>query len=186
MPGWAWILIAVGAVVIVVVVAAWLLAGRRRRERLRSRFGSEYERVVSERGSRRSAEAELERREAKRERLDVVSLAPAARDRYVSGWREVQARFVDDPSSAVVDADRLVTEVLRDRGYPMDEFEQRAADISVDYPHVVEHYRAGHAIYLASDRGEASTEELRQAFVHYRALFDELLETEDETVEEVR
>ena len=113
-----------------------------------------------------------------------MPLDDAARDRYLDEWRDVQTRFVDEPSSALGDADRLVTRVMQDRGYPMDKFEQRAADISVDHPHVVEHYRAAHAVSVASDRDEASTEDLRQGVVHYRALFEELLETEDR--EEVR
>ncbi len=185
MPSWAWVLIVIAAVA-VIAVAVWAMTGRRRTERLRERYGPEYDRTVHEEGRRRAAEAELERREEKRRRLDIVPLSAAARDRYVQSWREIQARFVDEPSGALVDADGLVEQVMRERGYPMDEFEQRAADISVDHPDVVENYRAGHAIYLANARGDASTEDLRQAVIHYRALFQELLETRDEAREEVR
>ncbi|MDQ3865217.1 MAG: hypothetical protein M3304_00095 [Actinomycetota bacterium] len=185
MPSWAWVVIVV-AVLVVVALAVLALTRRRRTERLRERYGPEYERTVREEGRRRAAEAELERREEKRRRLDIVPLSAAARDRYVQSWREIQARFVDEPSGALVDADGLVEQVMRERGYPMDEFEQRAADISVDHPDVVENYRAGHAIYLANARGDASTEDLRQAVIHYRALFEELLETRDEAREEVR
>jgi hypothetical protein len=183
-PVWGWIVIGV-AVVLVLALIGWAVAQRRRSEGLRERYGPEYERAVEERGRRREAEAELERREEKRGRLDIVPLAPEVRDRYVASWREVQGRFVDDPSGALADADRLVEQVMRDRGYPMDTFDQRAADISVDHPQVVENYRRGHAVYLASDRGEATTEDLRQAVIHYRALFDELLDTRDEAREEV-
>jgi hypothetical protein len=185
MPVWAWILIIV-AVLVVLALIAWAVARQRRSQRLRARFGPEYERTLEERGRRREAEAELERREEKRRRLDIVPLAPEARDRYLASWREVQARFVDDPPGALADADSLVERVMRDRGYPMDDFDQRAEDISVDHPQVVENYRAGHAIYLTNERGDATTEDLRQAVIHYRALFGELLETHDEAREEVR
>ena len=185
MPGWAWILIVV-AVLILLAVITWAIVGRRRSQRLRARYGPEYERTLEEREGRREAEAELERREEKRRRLDIVPLAPEVRDRYLASWREVQARFVDDPAAALADADQLVERVMRDRGYPMDDFDQRAADVSVDHPHVVENYRAGHTIYLANERGETNTEDLRQAVINYRALFGELLETRDEAREEVR
>jgi hypothetical protein len=185
MPVWAWILIVI-AVLVVLAVIAWAGTSRRRSQRLRERFGSEYGRAIEERGDRREAEAELERREEKRERLDIVPLTPEARDRYVASWRDVQARFVDDPPGALSDVDSLVERVMRDRGYPIDEFDDRAADISVDHPEVVENYRAGHAVYLANERGDATTEDLRQAVIHYRALFEELLETRDEAREEVR
>jgi hypothetical protein len=186
MPVWAWILIVIAVLGIVGTAIAWAAARQRRSQRLRARYGPEYGRAVEERGGRREAEAELERREEKRRRLDIVPLAPEVRDRYLASWREVQTRFVDDPPGALADADGLVERVMRDRGYPMDDFDERAADISVDHPEVVENYRAGHGIYLANDRGEATTEDLRQAVIHYRALFEELLETRDEAREEVR
>jgi hypothetical protein len=186
MPTWAWIIIiAVVAVVVLAAIAATL--GRRRRsEHLQERFGPEYERSVADRGDQRAAERELADRERKREKLDIVPLSADARSRYAESWRTVQARFVDDPSGAVVEADRLVTDVMRERGYPIDDFDQRAADISVDHPDVVENYRAAHEIYLTQEQGEAGTEDLRQAFVHYRALFEELLETPDRAVQEAR
>jgi hypothetical protein len=175
---WVWIVIVVAVVVVVVVaLAAMTLMRRRRSEHLREGFGPEYERTVEDAGSRRKAEADLAAREKRRSELDIRPLTPAARDRYVDRWRETQARFVDDPGSAVGDADRLVQEVMRERGYPTDDFEQRAADISVDHPHIVENYRNAHGISLAHERGEASTEDLRQSLVHYRSLFEELLET---------
>ena len=185
MPDWAWIIIVAAAVLIVLAVAAIYMRDRRSRS-LQERFGSEYERTVEEEGGRRGAERELAERERQRERLDIIALAPEARDRYAESWRTVQTRFVDDPASAVGEADRLLTDVMRERGYPIDDFDKRAADISVDHPDVVENYRAGHALYLKEDRGEADTEDLRQAFVHYRALFSELLDTREGDVQEVR
>jgi hypothetical protein len=125
---------------------------------------------------RRRAESELAERERRREYLEIVPLEPAARERYAEAWRDTQARFVDSPEQAIREADHLVTEVMRERGYPMEDFDQRAADVSVDHPNVTENYRAAHATSLANDQGEASTEDLRQAMVHYRALFVELLE----------
>ena len=184
MPDWLWIVIAVVAVLIAALVA-WGLVVRRRRERLRDRFGPEYDRAVAERGSRRAAEAELASRQEKGERLDIVPLPQESRDRYLGSWQDVQSRFVDEPSESVAEADRLVTRVMRERGYPMDEFEQRVADVSVDHPQVVQNYRAAHEISVADGEGTATTEDLRQAFVHYRALFGELLETSDSADEEV-
>jgi hypothetical protein len=183
MSTWVWIVIVV-AVVVVLALIAWSVLRRRRSTQLREGFGPEYDRTVEEAGSRRRAEAELAEREKRREELDIRPLTPAARDRFVDRWRDTQARFVDDPGSAVGDADSLVQEVMRERGYPTEDFEQRAADISVDHPHIVENYRAAHGISLAQERGEASTEDLRQSIVHYRSLFEELLETGDpESVE---
>ncbi|MDQ3895358.1 MAG: hypothetical protein M3292_11980 [Actinomycetota bacterium] len=177
MDTWVWIVIAVAAVAVIIVLLALWMAGRRRRTgRLREQFGPEYDRTVDETGARRKAEAELEERRERREELEIRPLAPAARERYAERWRVVQERFVDDPGGAVTDADRLVNDVMRDRGYPVDEdFERRAADISVDHPHLVENYRAANRTAAANARGEATTEELRQAVVHYRSLFDDLL-----------
>jgi hypothetical protein len=175
MPVWAWILIGVGAAVVVAAVAAAAFF-RRRTGRLRERFGPEYDRTVEERGDRRRAEVELAERERRRDELTLRPLTEAARSRYVEAWRAVQTRFVDEPNMAVRDADLLVTAVMMDRGYPMDEFEGQAAVVSVDHPEVVECYRAAHATADASERGEASTEDLRQAFRNYRKLFEELLD----------
>jgi FtsZ-interacting cell division protein ZipA len=185
MPTWAWIIIVVVVALIVVgAIVAW--NNRRKRSQLQERFGSEYDRTVSDRDDRRAAEKELAERERKRERLDIVPLSADAQQKYSASWREVQTQFVDDPSNAVNEADRLVTNVMRDRGYPIDDFEQRAADISVDHPDVVENYRAAHAVHVKAvdGNGGASTEDLRQGFVHYRALFDELLETRERSAEE--
>jgi FtsZ-interacting cell division protein ZipA len=185
MPTWAWIVIvAVAALVVLGVVAAWMQ--QRKRAQLKDKFGSEYDRTVSERGERGAAEKELAERQRKRERLDIVPLSSEAQARYSDSWRNVQGQFVDDPANAVNEADRLVTDVMRDRGYPIDDFEQRADDISVDHPDVVENYRAAHAVYVKSGdgNGSAGTEDLRQGFVHYRALFNELLESREPTAEE--
>jgi hypothetical protein len=183
-PTWAWIVVVVVAIALV-LAALSLVASRQRRKRLKERFGPEYERTVAQSGGRREAERELGQREAKRQRLQIVPLSPEARDRYLRSWRDLQEQFVDEPSRSMTSADRLVTEVMRERGYPMDEFEQRAADVSVDHPRVVENYRSARRICVAEGNGTATTEDLRQAVIHYRALFDELLETDDQPDEEV-
>lgn len=180
------------AIVVVLVLLALLafFAGRQRRSRrLQDTFGPEYDRTVEEAGDRRAAETELQERTERRAGFDIVPLEPEARARYIEAWRNTQAQFVDEPVEATREADRLITSVMRDRGYPVDDFEQRAADISVDHPQVVDDYRAAHAIAAANDRSEASTEDLRQALVHYRSLFEELLEDrhpDRSTTEEAR
>jgi hypothetical protein len=146
---------------------------------LQRRFGPEYERAVDQRDDRRQAEADLTARARRRSKLEITPLEPEARQRYGEAWRRVQADFVDRPVEAVREADRLVADVMRERGYPMEGFDQRAADVSVDHPQVVDNYRSAHEIAMASDRNEASTEDLRKAMVHYRSLFEELLEEED-------
>jgi hypothetical protein len=175
MDAWMWIVIAAAAAVVLLAIIWWAASRKRRTTHLREGFGPEYDRTVEEAGSRRKAESDLTEREKRREELDIRPLSPGARDRYANRWSTVQERFVDDPNSALRDAHTLVVEVMRDRGYPTDDFEQRAADVSVDHPDVVENYRSAHAI---TERDEADTEEQRQALVHYRALFDELLETQ--------
>jgi hypothetical protein len=174
MPVWAWIVIGVG--VVVVVALAWLGVDRRRSRHLQETFGPEYGRTVAERGDRRAAESELRERQQVRGRLEIRPLSERQRERYGSEWEQVQSDFVDNPSDAVAQADRLVAEVMRERGYPVDDFEQQAALVSVDHPDVVANYREGHAIYLSADGGDASTEGLRQAMQHYRELFNHLLE----------
>lgn len=177
MPSWGWVLIAIGIVVILALVAWSAYAGRRRR-RLQDRFGPEYDRTVADAPSRREAESELTERQKRREELQVRPLAPESRDRYASRWHNTQAKFVDEPEEAVGEADSLIQEVMRERGYPVEDFDQRASDLSVDHPDVISNYRAAHGISVANERGKASTEDLRTAMVHYRALFVELLETE--------
>ena len=175
----AWVLIAV-LVLIVVGIAAWSVTRSRRSARLREHFGPEYERTVGEMGEQRSAEAELVAREKNRKKLDIVELSPQARDEHAATWQKVQAEFVDAPSDAVGRAERLVTRVMRERGYPIDDFDQRASDISVDHPDIVENYRSAHSIYRSQHDGQIETEAARQAFVHYRALFDRLLGSDPE------
>jgi hypothetical protein len=171
------LLIAIMVIIAVVVVLVALVALRQRRtRRLQDRFGPEYERAVEQTGRRRAAEAELAEREEHREQLRIVELDPAARARYLEAWQATQAKFVDDPKGATREADQLITGVMRDRGYPVEDFEQRAGDISVDHPNVVENYRSAHAASVANESGRAGTDELRQALVHYRSLFAELLE----------
>jgi hypothetical protein len=177
MDTWVIVLIVVGAIVIIGVIA-WVALRKRRTGQLREQFGSEYDRTVTQAGKRRAAESDLRDRQERHDQLEIRPLQPAARDRYAEAWRQTQARFVDDPGGAVSEADRLVIEVMRERGYPMEDFDQRSADISVDHPHLVENYQAAHAISLAHDQGKASTEDLRQAMVHCRSVFEELLETD--------
>lgn len=173
------IVIVIGALAIALV--AWWYVQTRRREHLRARFGPEYERALRESGGRADkAEAILVDRERRIEKLHIRPLTPEESGRFAESWRRVQSRFVDDPKGAVTEADRLVTEVMSTRGYPMADWEQRVADISVDHSRVCENYRLAHEVALRHERGEASTEDLRQAMVHYRALFDELVETVDQ------
>ncbi|MGH2634134.1 MAG: hypothetical protein ACRDG3_12050 [Tepidiformaceae bacterium] len=175
-----WIVIAavVVAVIICVVAYAWWRqhSNQQRTERLQGQFGQEYDRVVEEKG-RKEAETDLAQRQERVEAMPLQPLTPGQTEQFASLWTATQARFVDDPGGAVTDADRLVADVMRTRGYPVGDFEQRAADVSVDHPQVVANYRAAHDIAIRHSRAEATTEELRQAMVHYRALFADLLET---------
>jgi hypothetical protein len=164
------------AVVLVACIATWLYARKRRTKRLRTQFGgAEYSRAVKEGGGVRQAEAVLDQRAVRVERLHIRTLAPADRARFVDSWARVQSRFVDSPGGAVTDADQLLGDVMSTRGYPVSDFEQRAADISVDHPRVLENYRAAHQSALLQTKGQASTEDLRQAMIHYRTLFEELV-----------
>jgi hypothetical protein len=186
MPIWEWILIVAVAVVVVVsaVVAVSMISFRTKTKRLKQHYGPEYERAVDETGSEKGAVRELTTRERKRDKLDIVPLTPSALSEFTDRWQEVQARFVDNPATAVGTADRLVTEVMRERGYPVDDFDRRAEDISVDHPQIVDDYRAAHGIHVSEQ--QANTEEQREAFVHYRALFEKLLEnpTDNEASQE--
>jgi hypothetical protein len=180
-----WMLIII-AVVAIAALAAWTWQRRQRTTLLKKRFGPEYDRVVHHAGTVSRAEAQLEARAKRVSDLHIRPLTPEARDRYSSEWTRVQSRFVDDPGGAVTEADRLVGEVMNERGYPLGEFEQRVEDISVDHPTVVMNYRATRDIVSRHAAGKASTEDLRQAVVHYRVLFRELLETPETTRHELR
>lgn len=172
-----WVIAAV--ILLVLIAGAWLVAREMRRRqsvRLRNRFGPEYARTLAERGDRTKAEAELLAREKRVERLKLVALTAEDASKFSQAWGALQTRFVDNPRDAVVEADHLVRELMVKRGYPMVDFEHRAADISVEHPTVVEAYRSARAIAVRDQQGQASTEDLRKAIVYYRTLFDELLE----------
>jgi hypothetical protein len=164
-------------IVVVIAVGAVLFLQRRRSLALREKFGPEYQRTVGQFGDERKAEAELAAREKRVRSLNIRALTPEEQARFAEAWKKAQARFVDEPSRAAADADVLVKELMQTRGYPMGDFEQRAADISVDYPSLVNNYRAARDIALRNRAGKATTEDIRQAMVHYRSLFEELLET---------
>lgn len=170
------IIIAIIVVALIIIGIALMIVRKRQGDRLRQHFGQEYERQVQEAGgSRTKAETELLRREKRVEKLDIKPLSPNERDAYAANWQQVQGRFVDDPERSIAMADALVAEVMKARGYPVDDFEQRAADISVDHPKLVENYRAAHDIAVRRSEGKADTEDLRSAFIGYRSLFEELL-----------
>jgi len=174
------IIIIVVAVVVVVAIAAIAIRGskRQRSARLRRQFGPEYDRAVQEHGNVTRAEANLAERERRGRRIIVRSLSPDEHEKFAEAWRAAQSEFVDDPAQAVAEADRLVQELMNQRGYPVGDFERQAEDISVDHPVVVENYRSAHAIAERHRNGGAQTEELREAMVHYRKLYDELLNPE--------
>jgi len=167
-------------VLAIIAVGIWVFAKSKRRARLRAQFGPEYPRAVEKYGSVTRAESALEARRARVRRLDIRPLQPRDAERFTVAWRAAQERFVDDPRAAITEADALVQDLMRSRGYPVGDFEERVEDISVDHALVVEHYRTAHAIALASEREETTTEDLRQAMRHYRALFEDLLEVRDE------
>jgi hypothetical protein len=170
------LIVVIVVAVIVVAVIAFMLFRVRESQRLRARFGPEYQRTVEETGSTLRAEQRLSNLEKRVERFHIQPLSAAARTEYVESWRIKQAKFVDDPQHAVADADQLIRDVMNRRGYPVADFEHQAADLSVYHPLVVEHYRAAHDIAVRHARGQASTEDLRQAMIHYRKLFAELVE----------
>ena len=174
-----WIILAGGVLIALIAVAALFFYQKKQSHRLHQRFGPEYGRTVDALGSQSKAESELKAREKRVEGLNIVLLAPSEAARFSQAWKVLQGRFVDNPKGVVVQADELVRELMLKRGYPMGDFERRAADISVDHPAVVDNYRAAQAIAVRNAGGKADTEELRKAVVHYRALFDELLEVRD-------
>ena len=164
-----------GVVILALIVIGIAVAQKNRSQQLRSKFGPEYDRTVQQAGNRKEAEAELANREKRVKRMHIEELPAGARTRYTEEWRTVQQRFVDEPKSALLNADQLVTNVMRDRGYPTQDFQQNVADLSPDHPHVIENYRAAHGIVERVQSNSASTEDMRQALVYYRSLFDDLL-----------
>src|SRR5450755_5023646 len=171
--------IALAVAVILIIAVLVLLSMRKRRSTtadLRKKFGPEYDRAVRVHGTERKAEAKLEDREKRVEKLNIRDLDPMERERFSKRWESVQSRFVDSPKGAVAEADDLVSSLMKTRGYPVSDFDQRAADISVDHPRVVENYRSGHDIALRVGKNGASTEDLRTAMIHYRSLFEELVQ----------
>jgi hypothetical protein len=177
---WIWIVV-IAAVVIVVALIAWAATRKRKTDELRERFGPEYDRALSRDGGRREGESELRERVERHDALNIQPLSPDAAARYREEWRDVQARFVDSPDESLRRADGLITEVMQRRGYPMSDFEQRSADLSVEHAQTVQDYRAAHAISMQASQGQASTEDQRQGMVHYRALFDDMVGSGAET-----
>ncbi len=175
------------AVVVVLAVVGVILgsvfARRRRSEQFKDRFGPEYDHAVEAMGSEKKAQADLGERQKHVDALDIRPLSAGDRERYRTEWAGVQSTFVDEPGEAIMHADRLITEVMQLRAYPVSDFDQRAADISVSYPALVSNYRAARAIALKNKQNQADTEELRQAMIHYRSLFEELLGTEEAVAE---
>jgi hypothetical protein len=169
-------------VIVILAIAAFALHQRNKSRHLEEHYGTEYRRAVDQMGSRSKAEQELVQRQKRVAALQLKPLSPKAAAHFAQAWKALQARFVDDPKQVTFEADQLVRELMLERGYPMGDFERLAADISVDHPAVVDHYRAAHAIALRDSRGQASTEDLRKALVHYRALFQDLLEVAPEPV----
>ena len=168
------LVIAIALVAVVVVLGLVFLYKQQRTRKLKTRFGPEYQRALEETGSPTKAEAKLEKLEKRVEGFRLTPLTPESRANFSTKWQEIQSRFVDDPQGALTEADQLIQELMTARGYPVSDFEQRAADISVHHPLVVEHYRAGHAIAVRHAQGQASTEDLRQAMIQYRTLFADL------------
>jgi hypothetical protein len=163
-------------VILLIIIGAVALARRNRSKSLQDRFGPEYERAVRQSGgSRAEAERELAQRQERVKRMHIEELPAGAKTRYTDEWRTVQTRFVDEPKVALVNADRLIASVMRDRGYKVDNYDQTVADLSPDHPNVLQNYRTAHDITARSETGEVSTEDLRQAMVHYRSLFDDLV-----------
>jgi hypothetical protein len=174
-----WMILAAAVALGLVAIGAWFVYRKEQSHKLQERFGPEYDRTVSELGSRTKGESDLKAREKRVERLEILPLAAPEAARFSEAWQALQGRFVDNPKGVVVQAEQLVRELMEKRGYPMGDFEHRAGDISVDHPDVVANYRSAQAIAVRDQRGSADTEELRKAVVHYRALFDELLEVRE-------
>jgi hypothetical protein len=174
-----YIIIAVVLVLVILGVILGLVFSRRQRsKRYSAKFGSEYDRTVKSAGNEKKAQTEMDERKKHVDSLNVRPLSDSERERYLAEWKAVQAKFVDQPGQATVEADHLIQEVMKVRAYPVSDFEQRAADISVNYPDLVSNYRAAREIAIKNEQHQANTDELRKAFIYYRSLFDELLKTE--------
>jgi hypothetical protein len=178
------VMIVILVLVIIGVILGTVFARRRRSEQLHDHFGPEYDRTVQIMGDEKKAQIDLDERQKHVEALDIRSLSAGERERYLADWAAVQSKFVDEPGQAIVDADHLIIEVMQTRAYPVSDFEQRAADISVNYPALVSNYRAAREIAIKNEQHQANTEELRQAMIYYRSLFEELLRTEASDVKE--
>jgi hypothetical protein len=174
-PMAAWAIVVIIVVILIVIAAAAVAMAAARRRRLKKRFGPEYDRMVAEQQSQRRADAELASRERRVRSLDIKQLSPEARTSYMAQWSGIQERFVDQPTAAVGQAQELVTSVMQDRGYPTEQFDQITADLSVEHAQTLSHYRAAHAISESAANGSATTEDLRQAMIHYRSMFGDLL-----------
>jgi type II secretory pathway pseudopilin PulG len=177
------IIVVVLVVVILGVILAVVFSGRQRSKRFQNKFGTEYDRTVQTAGNEKKAQAELNERRKHVDALDIRPLSVSDRERYQAEWKVIQAKFVDQPGQATIEADHLIMEVMKVRAYPVSDFEQRAADISVNYPALVSNYRLAREIAVKNEQHSANTEELRQALIHYRSLFDELLIEETTTPE---
>ncbi|MGW1998119.1 hypothetical protein [Embleya sp. NPDC001921] len=175
-----WTIITIVAVVIIIALIALAVRAMVRRRRLQKRFGPEYDRTVESKESRREAERDLRERQERHDSLEIRSLPAAVRDRYARDWAGVQEHFVDDPDQAVGEADRLVTVLMSERGYPTEGYEQQKRDLSVEHARTLDHYRVAHDINQRVGGGDTSTEELRSAMVHYRAMFEDLLKTDND------
>jgi hypothetical protein len=172
------LIVLITAVIVIIAVGAWLYVRKRKSTTagLRQKFGPEYERAVQKHGSERKAEAKLADRQDRVEKLNIRDLDPMEHERFLKRWESVQSRFVDSPRGAVTEADDLLSSLMKARGYPVSDFDQRAADVSVDHPRVVENYRCAHKIALRAGKDAATTEDLRTAMIHYRSLFEELVQ----------
>ena len=174
-PMWIWIGLGVLALLIVASLIA-RGARRSRTESLREKFGNEYDHAVTTHGNRKRAERDLEERAEQVRKYNIVPLSMSDRERFRADWQKVEQHFIERPTTAVVEADELVAEIMRTRGYPMGDFDRHAADLSVTHPRIVEHYRAGHEVIGGTSTAKPETETLRQAMLHYRSLFDELID----------